>query len=44
MGEKAIAESEAQAVSPSRAGVGRQRTAAPWCLPGSRQGDAPSTR
>jgi hypothetical protein len=36
----AALESEAQAVSPGRAGVGRQRTAAP----GSGQGDAPSTR
>src|SRR5438876_9443717 len=29
----AAAKSEAQAVSPGRAGVGRQRTAAPRCLP-----------
>src|SRR5687768_17616513 len=29
----AAVETEAQAVSPSRAGVGRQRTAAPGCLP-----------
>src|SRR5216117_2576985 len=29
----AAVEAEAQAVSPGRAGVGRQRTAAPGCLP-----------
>src|SRR5260370_38252536 len=28
-----VVEPEAQAVSPGRAGVGRQRTAAPACLP-----------
>src|SRR5438876_11489875 len=28
----AAVEAEAQAVSPGRAGVGQQRTAAPWCL------------
>src|SRR5205823_8740743 len=29
----AAVEAEAQAMSPGRAGVGRQSTAAPWCLP-----------
>jgi hypothetical protein len=40
----AAVEAEAQAEAPGRAGVRRQRTAPPRCLPGSRQGGAPSTR
>jgi hypothetical protein len=40
----AAVEAEVQAVSPGRASVGRQRTAVPGAPPGSRRGDAPSTR